>query len=425
MKFDNWRDEFNYVDKMMKSVSGISDPQEMFNLYGDAVDGLFPVDDWMAVSRRGVEFPYYRITRSSRYDRDFNPWKQRGELPILSGGLLGEIAYGNRPAIIEDLHVDRSDPASEFFGKMRVLVALPQYDNGQGLNISIFMWDDPSKLDRARLPMIHWQSNLFGRATLNMVLKDQLSQAYASLDRELEVVGRMQRSLLPKRLPDRGGVSFATFYEPARRAGGDFYDVFEMTDGSCGLLIGDVSGHGTPAAVMMAIAHTLAHAHPGPPTPPATVMSRLNRTLCDRYTTGGGTFITAFYGILSADHRRFYYSSAGHNPPRVVRARSAAPEPLADAGSLPLGIDADAIYEDSREVELQTGDTLLLYTDGIVEAMNPAGELFGYARLDRALAAAERSHADQLVGAVTDAVDTFRAGRAFLDDRTLLAAVLA
>jgi hypothetical protein len=97
MKFDNWRQQFDFIDSVMKSVSGISDPQEMVNLYGDAIDQLFPVDDWMAVSRRGLEFPAYRITRSSRYDRDFNPWKQRDELPILRGGLLGEIAYANKP----------------------------------------------------------------------------------------------------------------------------------------------------------------------------------------------------------------------------------------------------------------------------------------------------------------------------------------
>lgn len=189
---------------MMKSVSGISDPQEMVNVYGDAVDHLFPVDDWMAVSRRGLEFPSYRITRSSKYDRDFNPWKQRDELPILSGGLLGEVVYGNKPYVIEDLRVAKSDPAYEFLKDMRVLV-------------------------------IHWQTNLFGRATLNMVLKNQLALAYAQLDRELEVVGQMQRSLLPRELPRIDGVSLAARYETARRAGGDSMICFRwrMDPGDC------------------------------------------------------------------------------------------------------------------------------------------------------------------------------------------------
>ncbi len=439
MKFDNWRQQFDFIDTVMKSVSGITDPQDMVNLYGDAIDQLFPVDDWMAVSRRGLESPCYRITRSSRYEKDFNPWKQRDQLPILRGGLLGEIAYSNKPAVIEDLRVERSDPAYEFLRHMRVLVALPQYDNHEGLNLSISMWDDPKKLDLELLPMIHWQSNLFGRATLNMVLKNQLAQAYAELDRELEVVARMQRALLPRQLPSIPGISLAAHYETARRAGGDFYDLFPMSDGSCGLLIGDVSGHGTPAAVMMAITHTLVHSHPGEPAPPAQVMSRLNRTLCRRYTRDSGAFVTAFYGILSRDRRAFRYSAAGHNPPRRVSRSSTQSEQLAEAAALPLGIDADADYTEST-VNLSPADALVLYTDGIVEAMNTRGELFGYPRLDEALTLPPlppgegrgegaptnqtTTPADHLVTALVSAVDAFREGRPFSDDRTVLAAVI-
>jgi sigma-B regulation protein RsbU (phosphoserine phosphatase) len=271
--------------------------------------------------------------------------------------------------------------------------------------------------------MILWQTNLFGRATLNMVLKNQLAQAYAELDRELQAVGRIQRSLLPRELPDIDRISLAARYETARRAGGDFYDLFPLSDGSWGLLIGDVSGHGTPAAVMMAITHTLAHSHPGPPTPPAEVLSRLNRALCQRYTGGSGTFVTAFYGILSPDRQSFRYSSAGHNPPRLVRAGAAA-QPLADATSLPLGIDHDSIYEDSQAVRLEPGDALVLYTDGIVEAMNPTRELFGYRRLDAALTETAGAAPGAIIDSLFERVDQFRAARPFADDRTVLAAVI-
>jgi sigma-B regulation protein RsbU (phosphoserine phosphatase) len=325
--------------------------------------------------------------------------------------------------VIEDLHVEPSDPAFDFLHHMRVLVALPQYDNHEGLNLSISMWDDLSKLDRELLPMIHWQSNLFGRATLNLVLRNQLAEAYASLDRELELVARMQRSLLPRQLPDVHDVSLAAHYQTARRAGGDFYDLLPLSDGSCGLLIGDVSGHGTPAAVMMAITHTLVHSHPGEPAPPADVMSRLNRTLCRRYTRDSGAFVTAFYGILSRDRRSFRYSAAGHNPPRCLRARSGASDPLSDASALPLGIELDAEYSEST-IELSRGDALVLYTDGIVEAMNLRGELFGYPRLDDALVASGRAGAGGLVNGLIESVDSFRDGRPFNDDRTVLAAAI-
>jgi sigma-B regulation protein RsbU (phosphoserine phosphatase) len=375
------------------------------------------------VSRRGLDSGRYRITRSSRYQRDFNPWKQRDQIPVFSGGLLAEIAYANKPYIIDDLRVEPSDPAFEFLHKMKVLVALPQYDNHEGLNISVSMWDDPSKLDRDLLPMIHWQSNLFGRATLNMVLKNQLAEAYASLDRELELVGRMQRALLPRQLPTINGISLAAHYETARRAGGDFYDLFPMADGSCGLLIGDVSGHGTPAAVMMAITHTLVHAHPGEPAPPAQVMARLNQILCRRYTRDSGAFVTAFYGILSRDRRAFRYSAAGHNPPRRICRAGAQAVQLADASALPLGIDAEAEYIES-DVPLAPADALVLYTDGIVEAMNAGGELFGYPRLDEALTVAGAPEPGRLIRSLIARVDAFRGGRPFADDRTVLAAVV-
>src|SRR4051794_39542334 len=94
-----WQDELAIIDRTMKAISTISDPEELIQAYWDGIGALVPVNDYVAVSRRNLEPPYYLITRSSRFTEQLNPWKGRDRLPRLSGGLLGEIAYGNRPVI--------------------------------------------------------------------------------------------------------------------------------------------------------------------------------------------------------------------------------------------------------------------------------------------------------------------------------------
>ena len=136
--------------------------------------------------------------------------------------------------------------------------ALPQYDGGQGLNVTIMLFPPGFALDYSRIPILHWHAGLFGRGTTNLVLRNQLSSALAALDHELQVVGDIQRSLLPPRLPKIPGFELAAHYVTSARAGGDYYDFFPLPGDRWGLFIADVSGHGTPAAVLMAITHALA-----------------------------------------------------------------------------------------------------------------------------------------------------------------------
>src|SRR5262249_62094850 len=126
---------------------------------------------------------------------------------------------------------------------------------------------------------------------------EELRQADEDLDRELKIVADIQRSLLPARLPRIPTVDLAAHYQPARRAGGDYYDFFPLPDDRWGIFIADVSGHGTPAAVLMAVTHSIAHTRPGPPMPPRTLLDYLNDHLSTRYTSTNRTFATAFSPI--------------------------------------------------------------------------------------------------------------------------------
>ncbi|MFT3686719.1 MAG: PP2C family protein-serine/threonine phosphatase [Phycisphaerales bacterium] len=274
------------------------------------------------------------------------------------------------------------------------------------------------------------------------MLTRQAKEAYEALDRELKTVADMQRSLLPTELPVCAGLDLATHYQTSRNAGGDYYDFFDLGHGRIGILIADVSGHGTPAAVLMAILHAIAHLHPRDmPAEPRHWLTFINKQLCERYTRSTGTFVTAFYAVYDSATRVLQYSSAGHCPPRLRLANAAAKlsamEPgevgpsetdgrsslvlaLDQAQGLPLGIMDDAEYADAA-ITLSPGDVLTLYTDGITEAMNPDSQLFGDHRLEEALTP-ERSQTGEYMASLISRVDAHTAGRTNQDDRTVVMA---
>ena len=235
---------------------------------------------------------------------------------------------------------------------------------------------------------------------------------------ELNHVAEIQRSLLPARVPAIPTLSLAVYYQTSTQAGGDYYDFFPLSDGRWGILIADVSGHGTPAAVIMAVTHSLAHTYPGPQQYPGQLLDYLNRHLNKMYTSRTDAFVTAFYAIYDPSTRTLCYSSAGHNPPRLKRCSDGSLALLDQASSLPLGILPDETFSEARH-ELVPGDQLILYTDGITEAQNAAGEMFGLARLDRLLENCAIGAPD-LLRSVLDDLDQYTASMPAHDDRTVL-----
>jgi sigma-B regulation protein RsbU (phosphoserine phosphatase) len=423
-KARTWQEELEIIDGTMRAISNVTDPQELVRTYWTGIGDLIPFDDYVAVSRRNVEPPYYMITRSSRFAEHFNPWTQQDRLPRLTGGILGEIAFANRPVIIDDLpgRLTADDPGHFYLEGFQSLIAMPQYDGGEGLNVSVMLLPPGREIDHSKIPLMHWHSGLFGRGAQNLVLRNQLSQALAALDRELQVVGDIQRSLLPQRLPRIPGIELASDYVTSARAGGDYYDFFPLAGERWGLFIADVSGHGTPAAVLMAITHALAHSQPGTHTPPAVLLEYLNEQLV-RWYTRNGTFVTAFYAVLDPTARTLTYSAGGHNPPRWVRdSRVLA---LDESGGMPLGIAGRQRYGQAV-VTLRSGDLLLLYTDGITEAMAPKvpdrpHDLFGVERLDRVLLECGGQSPDECVARIRAELAAFTANAPPTDDHTLVA----
>ena len=416
----DWRHRLDLIIEMMREMSLQTDPQAMVRAYGERIRQIMPANRYVALSRRDLEFPKYRITRSSLWKDEIDPWKQKDRLPLLEGGLFGELIYGDEPRIIDELEVAPDDPAAAYFEGQRSLIAIPHFHQGVALNMAVLMRPEPAAFDREEFPEQVWMSNLFGRATHNLVLAEELKRAYDIVDGELKLVADIQRSLLPRSMPVVPGLDLAAHYQTSRWAGGDYYDLFPLPDGRCGILIADVSGHGTPAAVMMAITHSIAHAYPGPLDPPAVVLNHVNEQLASRYTADSETFVTAFYGVYDPRRRELTYASAGHNPPRLKRCEDGSVLALDGVGNLPLGVFADQRYEQSVQ-GLRPGDQIIFYTDGITDATDPSGNMFGMTRLDEALANCHLT-ADGLIRAVLDALAAFTRGQPADDDRTLLVA---
>src|SRR5689334_17509952 len=132
-----WHEELAIIDRTMKAISGVTDPEELVRNYWTGIGDLISIDDYVSVSRRELAWPEYRITRSSRFAEHHNPWTQRDRLPRFSGGLLAELAYANRPTIIDDLlaRLTEDEPARFYLEGFQSAVALPQYDGGEGLNL--------------------------------------------------------------------------------------------------------------------------------------------------------------------------------------------------------------------------------------------------------------------------------------------------
>jgi hypothetical protein len=202
-------------------------------------------------------------------------------------------------------------------------------------------------------------------------------QFSAQLTQEMRVARSIQRGLFPRQNPQVDGHSLAAHCQPARETGGDFYDFIELRDGCLGLVIADVAGKGMPAALLMANTRSIWRAEARLGDGPAETLRRVNRSLWHDMSSNSSGFVTCLYAVLDPLAREIHLASAGHPLPLL---HNDAEIREIEVYGLPLGLRPDATYDEVK-VSLTPGDTVLLYTDGVIEAMNPSRELFGFERL--------------------------------------------
>ena len=233
-------------------------------------------------------------------------------------------------------------------------------------------------------------------------------------EREIAEAKAIQEKLLPREIPQMPGYQIASAWQSARLVGGDYFDILPLDEKTLGICIADVAGKGMPAALLMSNLQAAVRGLSSPSLPPNLLCSRLNSIVYRN--TESDRFITFFYAHLDGPARRLVYANAGHNAPIVVRS-GGSHERLQEGGAV-LGVFDRRDYE-SGSAQLAPGDRVILFTDGVTEACNPAGEEFGEARLLRLLEDHRNLSADDLQAKILTAVAEFSGGR-WQDDATLL-----
>ncbi len=217
---------------------------------------------------------------------------------------------------------------------------------------------------------------------VGQLVREQQAEAATRqrFEQELEVAKLIQQNFLPKQLPELDDWQVAAYYRPAREVGGDFYDVIPLSEGRLGFVIGDVTDKGVPAALVMAATRSVLRASAQRIINPGEVLQRVNEHLCPDMPEK--MFVTCLYGVLNPTTGHFRFANAGHDLPYVKTAEGSVE---LRARGMPLGLMTGMDYEE-KEMVLAPGDSLLLHSDGVVEAHDPSGQMFGFPRLKEAVA---------------------------------------
>jgi len=410
--------------RLMSALKQSRSPIETLNAirrgFGEAYGSLASMMIWTRDLRED-EFRLIQLRREGEYAVGGNdPWLM-DEFPLYRGGLVPRIISTPGPHIVNE--VDWSgDP--HFAGALEgysSVIAIP-FD-GQRLPMSwtFLLKRTPPNFTTTELEQSVLRTVLVGALLESQSLAQELASANERIDRDVRQVADLQRLLLPDPLPKIPGLEIAISYEPSGRAGGDLYDFFPLDDDGAGnprrwcVFVGDASGHGSAAAVVMAIVQTILHAHPADVAGPADLLAHANEQLC-RKKIGG--FVTAFLGIYDVETRRLVYVSAGHLPP-VMKSADGKISRLDAVGSVPLGIDAGESFK-SATVELRSGDSLLLYTDGITEARGADHTMFEMERLESEFRD-RNDRPDELIAHLRQQVTAHQRGQKPVDDQTMVA----
>ena len=419
----------------LRGLSEASDPAQALEVMSTGFSSLYGRSGFISLSVRDMPDGEYRITRclldpQTRSLDVGDVWNQPSELSVgrASGGLLGEVVAGGVPVRVDRLGVSVDPVLGGGLAGFGSMAAVPLFDDGRALNWAFQFREAEGAFSDRELEDILLRANLVGNSVRLLHAKRGLEVARADVRRELEKVAEIQQALLPGVLPEIPGVSVAVSYEAHDFAGGDYYNLQPLgvdglgrggADGRWGLMVADVSGHGVAAAVVMAMLQavlmTLPVSHQGDP---GAVCGYLNRHLCAKRIRG--TFVTGLVMGFDPHTRRLTYSRAGHPPALVRRGTGRAAEVfvLDAAGSVPLGVLDREDFE-VGSFQMEPGDTLVLFTDGIVEARDPDGVMFGVDGIREALRACE-GDAGCTVSTLEDRLDRHRAGLSPEDDQTVM-----
>ncbi|HWF91700.1 MAG TPA: SpoIIE family protein phosphatase [Terriglobales bacterium] len=249
----------------------------------------------------------------------------------------------------------------------------------------------------------------------NARLYEEIARQERRLERDMQMAHELQLRLLPPKNPKLANLEVAAKFVPARAIGGDLYDFFSYSSSRMGIVIGDVSGKGAPAAIYAALVSGILRSHTPIEPSPAEMLSAVNYSLSERRIDG--QFVSLIYALWDERQSTLQVSNSGL--PRPIYCQGGKPEVI-DATGLPLGLFDDATY-DEFTFRLKPGDLFVFFSDGILDARNPAGELFGRERAEQVASRCWEMSAQEVVNSLFDAVEEHTAGEETFDDQTVVA----
>ncbi len=426
------------VMEMVAALSRAQDPNHVLQEFARGMSRMFGPQGYVSLSTRGLGPGEYKITRMVLDNLPQNiasvdPWRDWEQLPVRRGGFFGRIVRGAQPMVLHDLQL-RGDPVvGDALAGYRSMMAIPLFDDGQALNWATTWRPQPEAFTLQELEETLLRGNLGGAAVKNALITRELREAHAAIRREVEQIAKIQRALLPAELPMIPGLEIGVSYETFDQAGGDMYALRPLRPvnpaaplcrmscdpgGPWGILVADVSGHGPAAAVVMAIMQSMIESYPAQPSGPAEVLEHANRYLCGKRIES--RFVTAFFALYDPSSRRLTYARAGHDPPVWMRPAAGGWEMrrLDAVGGVPLGVLEGAAYEETT-INLESGQSLVLYTDGITEATAPDGRMFGIQGIEGSLTHCT-GEPNCAISHITKTLKAHESGRRPRDDQTVV-----
>jgi len=348
-----------------------------------------------------------------RFSLRFNENVQvKQEIP-LGRGLVGQAAQTMQAILVPDVSKDpryveanpetRSELAVPLIYKDKVIGVLDLEHTRRG-----FFTDE----HRRTVTTLAAQVAI---AIENARLYEQIAQQERRLERDLALARELQMRLLPQTLPQLGHLELAAKFTPARAIGGDLYDFIPYSLSRLGIVIGDVSGKGAPAAIYAALVSGILRSHAPIEPAPAEMLSAVNLSLAERRIEA--QFVSLIYAVWDDEHRTLLVANSGLPRPVLVHEGKNS---IIEATGLPLGLFDDASYDEFR-FKMKPGDMFVFFSDGILDARNRQGELFGRGRVEKIIAECADQSADSVVASLFKAVAEHSAGVETFDDQTVLA----